>query len=88
IYGLRRAAARRRVDELLASYDFADRTRQLAGTLSGGQKQRLALAGAIVHQPELLFLDEPTSAVDPESRRTFWETLFDLADAGTTLLVS
>lgn len=88
IYGLRRAAARRRVDELLASYDFADRTRQLAGTLSGGQKQRLALAGAIVHQPELLFLDEPTSAVDPESRRAFWETLFDLADAGTTLLVS
>lgn len=88
IYGLRRAAARRRLDELLASYDFADRTRQLAGTLSGGQKQRLALAGAIVHQPELLFLDEPTSAVDPESRRAFWETLFDLADAGTTLLVS
>lgn len=88
IYGLPRAVARRRVDELLVAYDFADRSRQLAGTLSGGQKQRLALAGAIVHQPELLFLDEPTSAVDPESRRAFWETLFDLADAGTTLLVS
>jgi ABC-2 type transport system ATP-binding protein len=56
--------------------------------MSGGQKQRLALAGAVVHEPELLFLDEPTSAVDPESRRDFWEKLFDLADIGTTILVS
>jgi ABC-2 type transport system ATP-binding protein len=56
--------------------------------MSGGQKQRLALAGAVIHSPELLFLDEPTSAVDPESRRDFWEKLFELADAGTTILVS
>ncbi len=56
--------------------------------MSGGQKQRLALAGAVIQEPELLFLDEPTSAVDPESRRDFWEKLFDLADAGTTILVS
>jgi ABC-2 type transport system ATP-binding protein len=56
--------------------------------MSGGQKQRLALACAVVHRPELLFLDEPTSAVDPESRRDFWEKLFELADAGTTILVS
>jgi ABC-2 type transport system ATP-binding protein len=56
--------------------------------LSGGQKQRLALAGAVLHQPELLLLDEPTSAVDPESRRQFWAKLFALAEAGTTLLVS
>ncbi|MDO5611477.1 MAG: ABC transporter ATP-binding protein, partial [Pseudomonadota bacterium] len=66
----------------------ADRQQQMAGTMSGGQKQRLALAAAIIHDPELLFLDEPTSAVDPESRRDFWERLFELADAGTTLLVS
>ena len=71
-----------------SSYHFADRQKQLAGTMSGGQKQRLALAGAVIHKPELLFLDEPTSAVDPESRRDFWEKLFELADAGTTILVS
>ena len=88
IQGLPRAEAKARVDELLRDYRLADRHKQLAGTLSGGQKQRLALAGAVVHKPELLFLDEPTSAVDPESRRDFWEKLFELADAGTTLLVS
>lgn len=83
-----RAQARRRIDELVEQYHFQDRQKQLAGTMSGGQKQRLALAGAVIHQPELLFLDEPTSAVDPESRRDFWEKLFELADGGTTLLVS
>jgi len=88
VQNLPRAQARTRIDELLEHYHFQDRQKQLAGTMSGGQKQRLALAGAVIHQPELLFLDEPTSAVDPESRRDFWEKLFDLADAGTTLLVS
>jgi ABC-2 type transport system ATP-binding protein len=83
-----RAQAAKRIDELLEQYHFQDRQKQLAGTMSGGQKQRLALAGAVIHKPELLFLDEPTSAVDPESRRDFWEKLFDLADAGTTILVS
>lgn len=88
VQGLDKARARKRIDELVGEYHFGDRQKQLAGTLSGGQKQRLALAGAVIHEPELLFLDEPTSAVDPESRRDFWEKLFDLADAGTTLLVS
>ncbi len=83
-----RAQAAKRIDELVEQYHFADRQKQLAGTMSGGQKQRLALAGAVIQKPELLFLDEPTSAVDPESRRDFWEKLFDLADAGTTILVS
>lgn len=88
VQGLSGMQRRKRVDALLQAYDLADRARQLAGTMSGGQKQRLALACAVVHRPELLFLDEPTSAVDPESRRDFWERLFDLADAGTTILVS
>ena len=88
VQGLSPNARRARVAQLLDQYDLAARARQLAGTLSGGQKQRLALAGSVVHTPELLLLDEPTSAVDPESRRDFWEKLFDLADAGTTILVS
>ena len=88
VQGLPKARAAARIDALVDQYRFGDRQRQLAGTLSGGQKQRLALAGAVIHEPELLFLDEPTSAVDPESRRDFWEKLFELADAGTTLLVS
>ena len=88
VQSLPKARARQRIDELVAQYRFGDRQKQLAGTLSGGQKQRLALACAVIHEPELLFLDEPTSAVDPESRRDFWEKLFELADAGTTLLVS
>jgi ABC-2 type transport system ATP-binding protein len=88
VQGVPKAAARARIGALVDEYHFGDRQKQLAGTLSGGQKQRLALAGAVIQAPELLFLDEPTSAVDPESRRDFWEKLFDLADAGTTLLVS
>src|SRR5690606_8330785 len=88
VQNLSRAEARVRIDELAEQYHFQDRQKQLAGTMSGGQKQRLALAGAVIQRPELLFLDEPTSAVDPESRRDFWEKLFELADAGTTILVS
>jgi ABC-2 type transport system ATP-binding protein len=88
VHGLARTSARARIDEVLERYWLADLRVQLAGTLSGGQKQRLALAGTVLHKPDLLFLDEPTSAVDPQSRREFWDSLFDLADAGTTLLVS
>lgn len=88
IYGLSHKQMQLRVAELLDLYDLASLRKQLADTLSGGQKQRLALAAATIHKPQLLFLDEPTSAVDPENRRDFWEKLFDLCDAGTTILVS
>lgn len=88
IYGFSRSAADTRIHSLLQQYQLFDRKAQLAGTLSGGQKQRLALACAVLHQPRLLFLDEPTSAVDPENRREFWERLFDLCEQGTSILVS
>jgi ABC-2 type transport system ATP-binding protein len=88
VHELSRSAARARIAELLELYWLTEQRKQLAGTMSGGQKQRLALAGTVLHKPDLLFLDEPTSAVDPQSRRDFWDSLFALADAGTTLLVS
>ncbi len=88
IYGVPRAQAKQRRDELISLYELNNQRRQMAGSMSGGQKQRLALAAATLHRPELLFLDEPTSAVDPENRREFWERLFDLCDSGTTILVS
>ncbi len=77
-----------RIDELLQRYNLRNQVNQRVGTLSGGQRQRLALAAAVMNRPDLLLLDEPTSAVDPKSRRDFWEALFDLAAAGTTILVS
>jgi len=88
IYSYPRAARRERLEELIENYDLVAQRRQFAGTLSGGQKQRLALASAVLNRPQLLLLDEPTSAVDPKSRRDFWAKLFALADAGTTILVS
>jgi ABC-2 type transport system ATP-binding protein len=88
IYSLGAAQRRARIAVLLDEFRLADRAEQRAGTLSGGQRQRLALAAATLHEPELLFLDEPTSAVDPQSRRDFWESLFQLVDRGTTILVS
>ncbi len=88
IFGFGAAQQKARIAELLDTYRLQHKARQLAGTLSGGQRQRLALAAAVLHRPELLFLDEPTSAVDPESRREFWEQLFDLSDRGASILVS
>ncbi len=88
IYSYPRADRGSRIEELLRKYDLRDQREQLAGTMSGGQKQRLGLACAVLHHPELLLLDEPTSAVDPQSRRDFWANLFRLAESGTTILVS
>ncbi|EKO3366231.1 ABC transporter ATP-binding protein [Vibrio fluvialis] len=88
IFGMNRKELNARADEQLKTYGLDERRKQRVGGMSGGQKQRLALAAATMHRPELLFLDEPTSAVDPENRREFWEQLFDLSSQGTTILVT
>ncbi len=88
IYSIPASRRAARIDEVLEHYDLVEQRHQFAGTMSGGQKQRLALGCAVIHKPELLLLDEPTSAVDPQSRRDFWANLFRLAEAGTAILVS
>jgi ABC-2 type transport system ATP-binding protein len=79
---------RRVVAETLERLGLTQRQKQLAGTLSGGWKQRMALAACILHQPQLLLLDEPTAGVDPKARREFWDQIHELAGEGLTVLVS
>ncbi len=88
IYGLAESYLSGRLRQQLKTFGLEDLKSKRVSGMSGGQKQRLALAAATIHEPELLFLDEPTSAVDPENRRDFWEQLFDLCEKGTTILIS
>ena len=88
MYGLRGAEKLARVNEMIAEMQLEDKREELSATLSGGLKQRLALTCAILHKPRLLFLDEPTSAVDPISRRSFWQIIHGLALGGTTMVVT
>lgn len=74
--------------QAIARLGLTDRRAQLAGTLSGGWKQRMALAACLLHEPQLLLLDEPTAGVDPKARRDFWAHIHQLADEGMTVLVS
>lgn len=76
------------VDKALEELGLSDRQHQLAGTLSGGWKQRLALAACLLHEPQLLLLDEPTAGVDPKARRDFWDEIRRLSAKGVTVLVS
>jgi len=86
IYGVpQRKAA---VEKSLERLGMTARRRQLAGTLSGGWKQRLALAACLIHEPQLLLLDEPTAGVDPKARREFWEEIHQLAAEGLTVLIT
>ena len=88
LYGLPGGRRQARIHEVLDATGLQQRRGQIAGTLSGGWKQRVALACATIHQPPLLFLDEPTAGVDPVSRREFWEQIHRLAAQGTTVLVT
>lgn len=88
VYGVPAAGRGQRLEELTALAGLTGREGQLAGQLSGGWKQRLALSCAIVHQPPLLFLDEPTAGVDPVSRRNFWTMIYGLASHGTTIFAT
>ena len=88
IYGVSLSKRRARVDAVLEQTGLTERRNQLSGTLSGGWKQRVALACSTIHEPPLLFLDEPTAGVDPVSRREFWERIYDLAAQGTTAVLT
>ena len=85
VYGVKEPA---RIREMLASLELAEVRDQRVHNLSTGWRQRLALATAIIHRPGLLFLDEPTSGVDPVARRAFWDLIYDLSAQGITIMVS
>jgi ABC-2 type transport system ATP-binding protein len=87
-YGVRGERLRERKRFAIEMAGLEGRERELTRNLSGGWKQRLALGAAILHEPEMLFLDEPTAGVDPISRRAFWDLLYELAEGGTTIFVT
>jgi ABC-2 type transport system ATP-binding protein len=88
VYDLTRQEERQRLPEILRMAGLENRTESPAADLSGGWRQRLALGCALVHRPPLLFLDEPTSGVDPVARREFWDLIYELAAGGTTIFVT
>ncbi len=87
-FGLRRSEARRRVDELLHQFNLAEKRKTHVRQLSGGMKRRLLIARALIHNPQILILDEPTAGVDVELRRNLWRALQELNKQGTTILLT
>jgi ABC-2 type transport system ATP-binding protein len=88
IYGLDSMRCKKRIEEVLDLITLRERRLSLAGELPTGLKQRLALGCALLHEPPIIFLDEPTSGVDPGTRRTFWDLIYTLADRGVTVFVT
>lgn len=88
VYGMRSEQYRPRIQQVLELIGLTGRDKEMAGELAGGWRQRLALGIALTHQPQLLFLDEPTSGVDPDARRAFWDIIYTLAEGGATVFVS
>jgi ABC-2 type transport system ATP-binding protein len=88
LYGLSRAAARERARAVCASLDLAELDQRLIKTLSGGQKRRLDIALALLHQPKLIFLDEPSTGLDPQSRANLWNHIRSVRDGGATILLT
>jgi ABC-type multidrug transport system ATPase subunit len=87
-FGVSKQQSRRRADELLEQFALAERAKSMVHQLSGGLAQRLMIARALVHEPEVLFLDEPTSGIDPQTRINLWRILTDLHDRGQTTLLT
>jgi ABC-2 type transport system ATP-binding protein len=88
VYGVRGRRLQERKEAILEMAGLSGRERELTKHLSGGWRQRLALGCAILHEPQMLFLDEPTAGVDPISRREFWDLLYDLSEEGRTIFVT
>jgi ABC-2 type transport system ATP-binding protein len=87
-YGLRGSQKRARIAWAMDQFELGPHARDPSGELPGGYKQRLAMAAALLHEPEILFLDEPTSGADPLARRAFWRRITALAEQGVTIIVT
>lgn len=87
-YGLHGRKRRQRIDAMLDQFDLRGQEKTRSAELPGGYKQRLAMAASLIHEPDILFLDEPTSGADPLARRAFWRRISALAEAGTTVIIT
>ena len=88
LYSLQGPQRQERIEHMLDMARLKDRRQEMTANLAGGWKQRLALGCSILHEPSILFLDEPTGGVDPKSRRMFWDIIYELANQGTTVMVT